>query len=235
MTIVLAALLFGLGIVPIILTQRRLKLRRELPHGGYELIGFDDWCKRHLGVWWAARIAMVVYIALLGLWFGKPSGLVMAIGSFGFMAWGNIAHELGKDWAGKEHLQENYRRINKLQQDQNFMLLQRRNENLGAIFYISMFLGLIVPLIWNYYSVLYDRHDINVFWLLGLAFGLFITLPWLVISACTLPFGTSRLWEFVQYEELKNPGNRRAWPWIVAVGALLTLVSAVMIARTATF
>ena len=236
MRFVFAALVLVLGIIPILLTERQRRLGRNLLHGGPEFIGVDSWCERHLGVWWAARAGIPGSALVLCLWLPAATAFSMLIVAFGWVAWQHIAHVLGLDWPGKDRLNHYYQRLNNLQNNPHFCYLDNRNETLEIVFYVLMFVGLLIPMLLMVNFELYDRSDWHVMWLLFFGFGLMVSLPMLFLGLYTLPQGWPRLREFIEYEEVKNPeGWPRGWPWIALAFFLLTVVSAVMIARTATF
>jgi hypothetical protein len=233
--LVFAALLLLLGIIPILLTERQRRLGKDLLHGGPELIGLDAWCERHLRIWWVARAGLVVSIVALGLRLGRATAFTMLIIIFGWIIWQHIAQMLGLNWAGTGYLNAYYKRIKKLQEDPHFRYLQDKNETLEMAFHFWMIFGLVSPILLASYFELYDRYDWHLMWLLPLGFGLMVSLPMLFVCICTLSQGWGRFREFIEYQQLKDPGSWRGWRWIVVAFALLTLVSAVMIARTGSF
>jgi hypothetical protein len=173
---------------------------------------------------------------VLGLCLGRATAaFIMMIVSFGWIVWQHIAQMLGLKWAGTGYLKAYYERTKKLQEDPHFLYLREKNEMLEVSFYFFMIVGLASPILLASYFQLYDRYDWHVMLLLPLGFGLMISLPMLFVYFCTFSQGWGRFKEFIEYQELKSPGSWRGWRWVIIAFALLTFVSAVIIARTGRF
>jgi len=230
-----ALLLFISGIIPVLLTEHQRRTGKELLYGGHDLLGVDAWCEEKFGLWWLARVVTFALLAALIVCFGRPAPVMYILAIVCAWTGRNIEHACGLASRWKDNLRRQYSRLRELQATAHFRELRYRNHGLELLLVVTMFLGFFLPLLLGTSFSLYANNDWKVFWLGALGFGLMFTLPTGVSYVYILIKGNARFFEFVQYEELKNPGLFLGWKWCAAAFAIITIVATAMIARTARF
>ncbi|WP_119418281.1 hypothetical protein [Desertibaculum subflavum] len=121
---------------------------------------------------------------------------------------------LGSLWPPR-HLSESQRRM-----------LQRRYFWIDVVSLLAV-CATMISLLASLNNVL--SFDLRFLWALGLAFGLAVIVPFLVICLFTLPLGLSRFGEYWLYYEANYGVGVRGVAWICAPLAVLGIVSALVL------